>query len=321
VTLLPIEKRIRLSGLLIVSGLVVLLVSLLWAHPLAFLAYLVIGCPLMVGGALLYLYSLASKDVVTLVLMLLLAGCSNSGGVNLPTKEKAEPATPSSSSSLPSYDPATATARISGSVNFDGKAPEQRALSVGGDELCKKNAVNIFKDKSLVTTDGKVRNVIIYVRSGYEGKSYAPPLEPVVIDQQGCVYSPHVLTVMKGQKLRIRNSDSTFHNVHAVDGERTEFNIGQGKAGVEDVRTFSRAVMPFKIGCDMHRWMSAYAGVFEHPFHTTSGGSGKYEMNLPPGKYEVVAWHEELGEQASTVEVSDKGAVELNFKFKGRSRG
>src|SRR5690349_2872485 len=131
--LLPIEKRIRVSGLLVATGLLILLVSLLWSHPLAFLAYLVLGCPLMVGGALLYLYSLVSKDVVALVLMLLLAGCSGSGSVNLPVKEE-KPATPSSS--LPAFDPATATGRVFGNVSLDGKTPESPAVTVGGDELC-----------------------------------------------------------------------------------------------------------------------------------------------------------------------------------------
>ena len=61
-TMLPLEKRIRRSALLISLGVVVLLVSLLWRHPLSFLSFLVIGCPLILAGALLYLYSLATRE-------------------------------------------------------------------------------------------------------------------------------------------------------------------------------------------------------------------------------------------------------------------
>ena len=61
-TMLPLEKRIRRSALLISLGVVVLLVSLLWGHPLSFLSFLVIGCPLILAGALLYLYSLATRE-------------------------------------------------------------------------------------------------------------------------------------------------------------------------------------------------------------------------------------------------------------------
>jgi hypothetical protein len=61
--------------------------------------------------------------------------------------------------------------------------------------------------------------------------------------------------------------------------------------------------------------MIAYAGVFEHPFHTTSGDTGTYELRLPPGKFEIVAWHEKFGEQAASIEGAPNAMVELDFKF------
>lgn len=55
---LVIEKRIRWAGLLICPGLAVQLLSLIWIHPMSFMAFLMVGCPLVLGGVLLYLYSL-----------------------------------------------------------------------------------------------------------------------------------------------------------------------------------------------------------------------------------------------------------------------
>jgi hypothetical protein len=54
-----IESRIRWAGLLIIAGLIVLFVSLLSSHPLAFMLLLAVGCPLILVGVLLYLWSLA----------------------------------------------------------------------------------------------------------------------------------------------------------------------------------------------------------------------------------------------------------------------
>ena len=56
-----IEKRIRWAGLLICLGLGVQLMTLMWVHPLAFMAFLVVGCPLTGCGVLLYLYSLVAR--------------------------------------------------------------------------------------------------------------------------------------------------------------------------------------------------------------------------------------------------------------------
>jgi len=240
-----------------------------------------------------------------------LSGCSGGPQYPAPPAPPAEKAAPAQ----PVFDPSTATARVHGNVMFEGKPPEIPPMTIGGDRLCQMNALNIRNNKAIVTSDGRLRNTIIYVRSGHEGRSYIPPATTVVLDQQGCIYTPHVFTVMKGQKFTVRNSDETFHNVHAWDGSRSEFNLGQGSKGVEDIQTFAHTALPFRIGCDFHKWMAAYAGVFDHPFHTTSGETGSYELRLPPGKYEIVAWHEKYGEQSSMTEVHENGAAELNFKF------
>jgi hypothetical protein len=55
-----IENRIRWSGLLIGLGLAIQMPTLLWTHPLSFMVFLLVGCPLVGIGMLVYLYSLAS---------------------------------------------------------------------------------------------------------------------------------------------------------------------------------------------------------------------------------------------------------------------
>jgi len=57
-----IEQRIRWSGSLIVAGLVVQLLTSLWTHPLAFVCFLLVGCPLVAAGILFFLYSLVSHE-------------------------------------------------------------------------------------------------------------------------------------------------------------------------------------------------------------------------------------------------------------------
>jgi fatty-acid desaturase len=60
-----IERRIRWSGILIVLGLLVQMLSLHWTHPLAFMCFLLVSCPMIGAGILIYLYSLASHDAQT----------------------------------------------------------------------------------------------------------------------------------------------------------------------------------------------------------------------------------------------------------------
>jgi hypothetical protein len=61
--------------------------------------------------------------------------------------------------------------------------------------------------------------------------------------------------------------------------------------------------------------MNATIGVFDHPFYAVSGTGGAYTMALPPGKYEVTAFHEKYGKKTAMVEVKE-GVEPLNFTFK-----
>jgi plastocyanin len=213
------------------------------------------------------------------------------------------------------FDPASATARVSGSILFEGTPPEMPFVKISGNPYCRRNAMGMKSAEVLVTPVGRLQNVIVYVRSGYEGRTYAPPSEPVVLDQEHCVYTPRVFTIMTNQKLKILNSDDTFHNVHATGGAGAAFNVAQASKSPENVQTFTHPELPVPIRCDFHPWMVSYAGVFAHPFHTTSGALGEYELRLPPGKYEIAAWHEKYGESVSTIEVTANSAAELNFTF------
>jgi hypothetical protein len=55
-----IEKRLRWASLLIAVGLATQLISFIWIHPLAFIAFAAVSCPLVAAGILLFLYSLVS---------------------------------------------------------------------------------------------------------------------------------------------------------------------------------------------------------------------------------------------------------------------
>jgi hypothetical protein len=56
----PMEKRLRIAGVLVLTGLLVELVALHWVHPAAFLMLAFVGIPIMSLGIAIYLYSLIS---------------------------------------------------------------------------------------------------------------------------------------------------------------------------------------------------------------------------------------------------------------------
>jgi hypothetical protein len=56
-----LEKLLKIAGLILLGGLVVITVTLLWSHPLSFLISLGVGNVLIAGGVILYLYAIVSR--------------------------------------------------------------------------------------------------------------------------------------------------------------------------------------------------------------------------------------------------------------------
>jgi hypothetical protein len=261
------------------------------------------------------------------VAMVVLAGCgggapetkkSSGGGGGGSTEKKAEKKAAAGGGQA--YDKSKFKGSVAGVVSFEGEA-KQGEIDTAGDKACHamhKDAP--LKSETIVAKDGKLANVIVYLASGTDKYSYESPKDPLVIDQKGCQYVPHVAAKMTEQPLIVKSSDELTHNVHGLSPTKTgnpEFNETQSKAGAQ-YKT-EKVVNPeivYTLQCDVHKWMSAKVGVFEHPFFAVTGEDGKFKLdNVPDGEYEVVAWHEKLGEQKGKVTVKD-GAVDQNFSFK-----
>jgi plastocyanin len=189
---------------------------------------------------------------------------------------------------------------ITGVVRFKGTKPQPKPISdIAGNAFCK----NCYKDGELPTQDSVVfgkngqddtlANVLVYVSKGLEGKSFEPPKEAVVLDQVGCVYTPHVVAVMAGQTLDIRNSDATLHNVMSTPRKNEAFNFGMPVKDEIVKKVFKEPEFKMNLRCFMHPWMSSYVHVLPHPFFAVTQGDGTFKIaGLPPGEYEVTVLQE-----------------------------
>jgi plastocyanin len=209
---------------------------------------------------------------------------------------------------------------ITGTITFEGKAPKMKPLKVDADPICVANNEIAPKKEWLILDENKgVKNVLVFITEGLNIDD-SPPEEPMVIDQKGCIYSPHVVGIMAGQQLDILNNDGTLHNIHALPKVNKEFNKAQPRSKKKLSVKFEKPEAPFKIKCDVHPWMGAYIGVFDHPCFSVSGDDGTYIISdLKPGEYVIEAWHEKLGSQTANVTVSDSAAHQ-DFTFKKPSK-
>ena len=148
----------------------------------------------------------------------------------------------------------------------------------------------------------------------YDGKASETQ---AVLDQNGCMYSPHVQGIMVEQDLLIKNSDATLHNIHGMPKINSEFNFAMPKVVKEKAIKINKPEHAIYIKCDVHPWMKAYVSVFDHPYFAVTNDTGYYKIdNIPPGDYEVIAWQEKFKDKTlnATVSVSDSSTTN-NFTF------
>ncbi|MBI4482200.1 MAG: hypothetical protein HY652_04840 [Acidobacteria bacterium] len=216
-------------------------------------------------------------------------------------------------------DPETA-ATVTGMVRFEGTAPQGKEVVMKTDPFClRQHPQAVRTEEVLVNDNGTLRNVFVYVKEGLGNRSFPPPAEPVLLDQKGCWYDPHVFGLRGGQPLQIRNSDNTLHNIRTTTRENPAFNIAQPIKGMVNIKTFQKPEVMISFKCDVHPWMISYGAVLAHPYFAVTGNEGRFQLTpLPPGPYVIEAWHERYGTQMQTVQLGEKETKEIVFAFKGK---
>lgn len=215
-------------------------------------------------------------------------------------------------------DPATLGA-VSGTVHFSGKAPQRVKIDMSMDPVCSMMGGENNSEQYIVH-DGKLANVYVYVKAGPAAAMTAGPrsADPVVMDQVGCRYTPHVIAVMQGGSVEFRNSDSTMHNIHTmptVVGNES-IDVSQGPKGAPKQKQFERPEVMIPVRCNNHPWMNAFINVSATPFFAVTDGDGRFEIKgLPAGTYTLAVVHEKMGEQTMTVTVAPQETGKADFTY------
>ena len=167
------------------------------------------------------------------------------------------------------------------------------------------------------TIQGKVNcgkycsSIIIYVKD-VQGE-YSGEGELAVLDQKAKIFIPHVMPILKGTTVRLKNSDPLLHNIHGYLNKKTVFNVALPIQGQTLDRRFRRTGTHI-ILCDIHTEMSAYIVVLDNPFFTQPDENGLYEiLDVPPGKYTLVKYDPEEKETVEKEVSVTAESTTLNF--------
>jgi carboxypeptidase family protein len=251
-----------------------------------------------------------------LPLMLALAACSG----NKPESTSEQPAAtsaPAASQGKP-VDEAT-VGEITGTVKFEGTKPARHVIKMDQDPVCVKahGGKPVYFEDGEVNSNDTVPNVFVYVKEGADQYNWPVPSDPVVLDQKGCMYIPHVMGAMVGQDFKVVSSDPTTHNIHPMPKDNREWNESQPPGAAPIVKTWARPEVMIPVKCNQHPWMRCYIGVVKNPLYAVTGEDGTFTIKgVPPGDYTVGFWTATFGEQEQKVTVPAKGTAKVTVTFK-----
>lgn len=210
-------------------------------------------------------------------------------------------------------------ASVKGGVTFKGVLPRGKKVKLDIDPLCAQaHPGGLLFDPVPVDSERQVKECLVYVKKGLEGKSFAKPKEPVSFAFEECLLKPRSLGIVVGQELIVENRDNNnVHKFHPNPWRNKETNhVLDGEKRIVR-RTFSEYEVGVKAKCDIHPWEEVWIAVLPHPFFTVTDQQGRYELQgLPPGKYTLEAWQENCTPVTQEVEIKEgRSESPVNFEF------
>src|SRR5580698_10734221 len=185
---------------------------------------------------------------------------------------------------------------ISGTVKWAGPLPHNLDFPITKDpQICDPDShKSTDLERLIVGPKGGVANTIVYLKNISAGKAMELPEQRRHLDQKLCHYVPHILLVPQNAALQMNSSDATLHTIH-MDGAAT-FNLPFPFPNQPVSRNMSTPGL-INLHCNGgHVWMNAEMMVVNHPYYAVTDESGRFEFtSVPPGTYQIVAWHEGWG--------------------------
>jgi len=242
------------------------------------------------------------------------------------------------------YDvvPMSNGANIVGKVFFIGVPPAPRVFDVNKEpEVCGK----VRSLEKIQAKNGLLKGAILVLEGIKSGKAFQAKTFKAKRPGQGkfryesgktlklgvlqkkCNFGPVTGVVAKGQPIEFENQDPIKHTLHTylLRGKNANIlrtiNTQNLSAHSKMKQTLSSKKLQqarvIALTCDRHDFMENWMYVVDSPYFAISDEAGQFSLDqVPPGQYELVAWHPELGTKRRTVNVMADSSLNVSFEFR-----
>jgi plastocyanin len=199
---------------------------------------------------------------------------------------------------------------------YAGEAPKLAPLDGSKEPFCSK--LPLPDERMIVGKDGELANFALILdmrKSKLKEDDFHPdlvkaPAKPVVVDNNGCLFKPHVAFVRTGQKVIVKNSDQCGHNAKLDPFSNDSINeIVPIGSQIELMFGDTERSNTTEITCTIHPWMKGHLIIRDHPYVGISGEDGVVTIeNLPAGELTFKLVHENMKKSLDEGKLNGKKA-------------
>lgn len=234
---------------------------------------------------------------------------------------------------------------ITGKITLKGPIPEPRIFPLvlyPFGPFCKKisdGEGNVRLKEFIVSKDGGLGDAVVALRAVKKGKPFKPirsnfvavdcmfhPAE-VADDEQFFVADgklhhehPNVTVLENHEPISMINKDPVIHNIQVFQNEKGNIILNvplpvstEPRGGILN---FAPGKRVSQMICGMHEFMQSWGFVVDNPYYTKTKKGGVFAIDkIPPGTYQITAWHPHFKIVEKEITVPENGTVSIDFEF------
>ncbi len=213
---------------------------------------------------------------------------------------------------------------IKGNAKLIGKMPFPRIYHLilfPNIDMCAEvdtdDEMNRVLDDFKISPDGGLKDVVITLDHVDAGKPFNK--EPINILSENCKFFPDVNVIRQGESFKVDNVDAVMHNSQVYQKERGKIllNIPIPAEEVSDGKiVFKKHYRIMQMICGMHEFMQTWGYRIQNPYYAQTKIDGNFKIdNIPPGEYNLTAWHYLMKTHTQKIKISAGETIDLNLAF------
>lgn len=215
---------------------------------------------------------------------------------------------------------------LTGTVHITGTKPKPRVfhlIHAPNIKFCGRisdgNGHRILHD-FLTGPNGELQETVIAIRGIKKGKPYNQKMQTFHIDR--CRANKYAIGIINGEEILIENTDPIRHEIATYQFYKRKVRQTSNKPVTpRSSQIRSAFVKPgseeFMMKCNLHPFLQTHGLFVDNPYYTITDEKGEFQIDgIPPGTYEVTAWHPYLAPNHGTITIEAGKPASLNFEFK-----